>query len=223
MSFTPTEPVSPSAPAPSPTYPGPPVGPRVGVIAFQGDFERHLSVLKTLGAEARPVRRPEELDSLQALIIPGGESTTIGMLMERFGLLSPVRERVIAGFPVMGTCAGAILLAREIEGSDQVRIGTLDITIRRNAYGRQVDSFDAPLTVVSPSFAQVSPAQDDPPVGVFIRAPRIIDLGSSVETIALVDDDPVVVRSGGMLALTFHPELTGDHRLHRYFLSMIRR
>lgn len=193
----------------------------VGVIAFQGDFERHLATLRSLGVEGRRVRRVEELENLQGLIIPGGESTTIGMLMDRFGLLEVLREQIRDGLPVMGTCAGAILLAREIEDSTQVRVGTLDITIRRNAYGRQIDSFDAQIIPTVPLAAGAKDAER-PLTGIFIRAPRITAVGPGVETIASYEGSPVVVRSGGILALTFHPELTGDLRLHRLFLEMAR-
>ncbi|TVR68085.1 MAG: pyridoxal 5'-phosphate synthase glutaminase subunit PdxT [Spirochaetaceae bacterium] len=187
----------------------------VGVIAFQGDFQRHLEVLRRLGAEARSVRRPEELEGLAGLVIPGGESTTIGLLMERFGLLHPVRNVIREGLPVLGTCAGAILLAREIEESSQVHLGTLDIRIRRNAYGRQIDSFDASL-----SFTEDEDGAEQPIPGVFIRAPRITALGAGVLTLAALNGDPVVVRKENQLALTFHPELTGDARIHRLFLGM---
>lgn len=190
----------------------------IGVIAFQGDFDRHLSVLRSLGVIARPVRRNEELEDLDGVVIPGGESTTIGMLLERFGLLAGLRDRIGEGLPVMGTCAGAILLAREIEESTQPRVGTMDMRVRRNAYGRQIDSFEAPLTVAAASVADWHSA---PPVGVFIRAPRITATGPGIETIATLDEDPVIVSDGRSLALTFHPELTGDLRIHRLFLDLI--
>lgn len=185
----------------------------VGVIAFQGDFQRHLDVLGRLGADARPVRRREELADLSGLVIPGGESTTIGMLMDRFGLLDPLRERIEGGLPVLGTCAGAILLAREIEESTQARLGSMDMRIRRNAYGRQIDSFDATLILAGDN-------PDDPVTGVFIRAPRITALGPGLVSLASLDGDPVVVQQGNQLALTFHPELTGDVRIHRRFLQL---
>lgn len=185
----------------------------VGVLAFQGDFERHRLVIEKRNVETRPIRRPEELEHIDALVIPGGESTTIGMLMERFGLLEPIIRRVRDGsLAIMGTCAGAILLATEIAGSSQTRLGVLDVTVTRNAYGRQIDSFEADVAM---------PALGSEPLrGVFIRAPRIDRVGPSVEVLARFEDRAVVVRSGSILALTFHPELTGDTRLHDYFLEM---
>lgn len=187
----------------------------IGVIAYQGDYERHLDVFRRLGVDARGIRRPRELASLSGLVVPGGESTTIGMLMERFGLMDPVRDRIEEGLPVMGTCAGAILLSREIDGSRQTRIGTLDSCILRNAYGRQIDSFDAPLTVLGDVLRE-------PLTGIFIRAPRFLSLGPGVEPLATAGDDPVIVRAGNQLALTFHPELTGDTQVHELFLDMCR-
>jgi pyridoxal 5'-phosphate synthase pdxT subunit len=187
--------------------------PLIGVVSYQGDFERHSRVFSSLGAAIRPVRRPEELAGLNGLVVPGGESTTIGMLMERFGLLEPVRSAIAeARLPVLGTCAGAILLSREIVGYDQVRIGVLDAVIERNAYGRQVDSFEAAIAV--PLLGE------DPVTGVFIRAPRFRSVGPAVEVLASFEDAPVLVREGSVLALTFHPELTGDERIHRLFVDM---
>ncbi|MEX2443086.1 MAG: pyridoxal 5'-phosphate synthase glutaminase subunit PdxT [Alkalispirochaeta sp.] len=187
----------------------------VGVIAFQGDYSKHISVFRELGAEPRTVRRPEELTDLDGLVIPGGESTTIGMLMDRFGMLEAVHAaRENRELPIMGTCAGAILLAQRITGSDQVRLGFMDIAIERNAYGRQVDSFEASLSV---------PAIGSEPVtGVFIRAPRITTVGSDVTVLARFEGSPVLVQQGSLLALSFHPELTGDYRIHTHFLRMIR-
>lgn len=188
--------------------------PVIGVISYQGDFERHSGVFSSLGTSVRAVRRSEELVGLNGLVIPGGESTTIGMLMDRFGLLDPVRRAVSeGGLPVLGTCAGAILLSREIVGHDQVRIGVLDAEIERNAYGRQVDSFEAAVDV--PLLGR------DPITGVFIRAPRFRSVGSAVEILATFEDAPVLVREGAVLALTFHPELTGDHRIHDLFVGMV--
>jgi pyridoxal 5'-phosphate synthase pdxT subunit len=187
--------------------------PLIGVVSYQGDYERHSRVFSSLGAEVRGVRRPEELAGLNGLVVPGGESTTIGMLMERFGLLEPVRLAIAeARLPVLGTCAGAILLSREIVGYDQVRIGVLDAVIERNAYGRQVDSFEAAIAV--PLLGE------DPVTGVFIRAPRFRSVGPEVEVLASFEDAPVLVREGSVLALTFHPELTGDERIHRLFVDM---
>jgi 5'-phosphate synthase pdxT subunit len=186
----------------------------IGIIAFQGDFGRHMSVFRELGVETRAVRRPEELTGLDGLVIPGGESTTIGMLMERFGVLDAVRTaREDFELPIMGTCAGAILLAQRIVASDQVRLGLMDIEVERNAYGRQIDSFEASLTV--PSFG------DAPVTGVFIRAPRITSVGPDTTVLGYFEESPVIVQQGSLLALSFHPELTGDYRIHSHFLGII--
>lgn len=185
----------------------------IGVVAFQGDFSRHIGVFRELGVDVSPIRKTAELDAVDGLVIPGGESTTIGMLMERYGLLDRVRERALEGLPILGTCAGAILLARDIVGSDQPRVGVMDIGVRRNAYGRQVDSFEASVSVSALGTA--------PLTGVFIRAPRIESLGRQVSVLASFEDAPVLVRQQQLLALSFHPELTGDLRVHRYFLDMV--
>lgn len=191
---------------------------RVGVIALQGGYQRHIDVLATeSGAAVRAIRAPEDLAGVGAVVIPGGESTTIGMLMERFGLLYALRERINAGMPVMGTCAGAILLARQIEKSTQVRLGTMDITVERNAYGRQIASFEADISLD----AVLAPQVAEPFRAVFIRAPVITATGDAVEVLASFEGKPVVVRQGSSLALTFHPELTGDSRIHRYLLDMM--
>ncbi len=185
----------------------------IGVLSYQGDFQRHVDVLDGLGAVSRAVRSPEHLVGLDGLVIPGGESTTIGKLMDRFGLLSAIRDAISSGLAVMGTCAGAILLARSIENSDQVRIGGLDITVRRNAYGRQIDSFEADL--------QIPIIGRKPFTGVFIRAPLITAVRSGIEILGEFEESPVLVRSKRLLALTFHPELTQDARVHRYFLEEV--
>jgi 5'-phosphate synthase pdxT subunit len=186
----------------------------IGIISFQGDYEKHRDVLTRLGAEVRPVRSPDDLVGVRGLIIPGGESTTIGKLMDRFGLIAAVRDAAKDGLPILGTCAGAILLAREIESSDQVRLGVLDIAVRRNAYGRQVDSFESSLTIRS--------LGDQPFEGVFIRAPMITSIGPRVEVLAEFEDAPVLVRRDRIVALTFHPELTADTRIHASFLAITR-
>ena len=188
---------------------------RLGVLALQGGFYKHIEMLQQIGVQARTVKEPRDLESLQGLLIPGGESTTIGMLMDRFGLLTELRERIANGFPVFGTCAGAILLADEIEGSDQIRIGGLPVTVRRNAYGRQIESFEADLTISDIEREQ------DPLCGVFIRAPQILSCTDKVRILSRYEEMPVVVRSESLLAATFHPELTRDDRLHRYFISRI--
>jgi 5'-phosphate synthase pdxT subunit len=162
------------------------------------------------------VRLPEDLEGLDGLVIPGGESTTMTLLMERMGLLGPVGRAVAAGLPTLGTCAGMILLAsRVVDARDgQEPLGALDITVRRNAWGRQVDSFEAPVRVA---------ALEDPFPGIFIRAPRVEDPGSAEVIARLADGEPVGVRQGPVMALAFHPELSGDNRLHREFLRLLGR
>lgn len=186
---------------------------RIGILSFQGDFERHDAVCRDLGYSTVRVRTPEALSSADALIIPGGESTTIGMLSERFGLLEPIRRFISNGGGVMGTCAGTILLADTIEKSDQVAFGGVDMVVRRNAYGRQVDSFEA--TIPIPSIGA------EPFKGVFIRAPKILSCGDGVTILAEYGAFPVMVRQKNVLTLTFHPELTKDNRIHKYFLEKI--
>lgn len=182
---------------------------RIGVLSFQGDFARHIAAVNGHGLEAVSVRTPDEVERSDAMIIPGGESTTIGMLCERFGLLDLIRDRIAGGMPVLGTCAGAILLAQEIAGSDQPRIGTLDIAVRRNAYGRQRESFEADVELASGGTFR----------GVFIRAPKIESLGEGIEVLASLGGDPVLVARDGIWAATFHPELTPDRRIHTEFLE----
>ncbi len=193
---------------------------RIGVLALQGDFREHRQVLSRLGVEAPEVRRLADLDGLDGLIIPGGESTTIGKLLALEGMLEPLRARIAQGFPVYGTCAGMILLAREVlgrallEGEPQPTLGLLDIAVQRNAFGRQVDSFEADLAI---------PVLGERPFrAVFIRAPRIVRVGPAVEVLAtLPDGEPVAVRQDQILATAFHPELTDDPRVHQYFLSLV--
>jgi 5'-phosphate synthase pdxT subunit len=186
---------------------------KVGVLAIQGDVEAHARALARAGAEAIEVRRPKQLDDLDALVLPGGESTTISKGMAREGLFEPLRERVRAGMPVLGTCAGAILLAREVENHPVPTLGLLDLTAVRNAYGTQVDSFAAPVDPgADPAFAGLR--------CVFIRAPRLRAPGPAVEVLARVDGEPVLVRQGRILAATFHPELTDDPRVHAALVSL---
>ncbi len=186
----------------------------VGVLALQGDFEAHRATLARLGAPALLVRSPQELEQASALILPGGESTTIGKLLERFGLMEPIRRRAEQGMPIWGTCAGLILMAREIEQSDQPRLGLMDIAAARNAFGRQVDSFEAEICV---------PALGETPVrGVFIRAPYVSRLWGSAEQLAAFQGRVVAVRQGNLLATSFHPELTDDTRFHQLLLDLAR-
>ncbi|MFC6023146.1 pyridoxal 5'-phosphate synthase glutaminase subunit PdxT [Plantactinospora solaniradicis] len=194
----------------------------VGVLALQGDVREHLLALTSAGATARRVRRAEELEQVDGLVIPGGESTTISKLADEFGLLDPLRKRIGAGMPVYGSCAGMIMLATEVlDGRpDQQSFGGIEMTVRRNAFGRQVDSFEAPVEIAGvpgPSFS-----------AVFIRAPWVERVGDGVEVLGRVTGGPaagriVAVRQGNAVATSFHPELTGDRRLHRWFVDLVRR
>jgi 5'-phosphate synthase pdxT subunit len=189
--------------------------PRIGVLAIQGDFEAHAKALARAGSEAVLVREPKELDGLDALVLPGGESTTIAKGMERLGLYAPLRAFVEAGHPVLGTCAGAILLARAVENHPVPSLGLLDVVAVRNAYGTQVDSFIAPA---DPGGA---PGLDGLRC-TFIRAPRLRAPGPGVEVLARVDGEPVLVRQGNRFAATFHPELGDDARVHALLVAAVR-
>jgi len=188
---------------------------RIGVFALQGDVREHVATLEALGADAFTVRRPAELARCDGLVLPGGESTTMAKLARSFGLLDPLRSRVREGMPTFGTCAGMILLADRIEAgtSDQETVGGLDVTVRRNAFGRQVDSFEADL-----AFAGLA----DPVHAVFIRAPWVERTGPDVEVLAEAAGHPVAVRQGHLMATSFHPEVDGDGRVHRIFLDLVR-
>jgi 5'-phosphate synthase pdxT subunit len=188
---------------------------RIGVLALQGDVAEHCQMLRDVGAEPVQVKRVAQLDEVGGLIIPGGESTTIGKLLRRFEMLEPLRALVRSNFPVYGTCAGMILLADRIEGHgvDQPSIGGMDITVRRNAFGRQRESFEAEL--------EVPALGEDPFPAVFIRAPVIEEVGDAVEVLAAVNGGrPVAARQGRLLVSAFHPELTDDARFHRYFVKL---
>ncbi len=188
--------------------------PRTGVLALQGAFAEHVSRLRSIGADAREVRLPRDLQGLDALIIPGGESTTFQKLLVAFGLVDPLADLIRNGLPVYGTCAGLIVLAREVLDGAPSLLPFLDVQVRRNAFGRQVDSFEIDLR--APAIAP------GPVPAVFIRAPRIIRTGPGVEVLAtLPDGEPVLVRQGSILASSFHPELTGDRTLHRFFLETV--
>jgi 5'-phosphate synthase pdxT subunit len=193
------------------------VSPRVGVLAIQGDVREHIRVLTDLGADATPVRRPEELARVDGLVVPGGESSVIDKLSRAFGMQHPVREAIAQGMPVYGTCAGLILLADRITDAiaGQQSFGGLDVTVRRNAFGSQVDSFETDLDV---------PVFGAPPVhAVFIRAPLVEQTGRGVETLAALDDGRIVaVRQGALMGTSFHPEVTGETRFHALFLDMVR-
>jgi len=188
----------------------------IGVLALQGDVAEHMAMLTAIGASPVAVKRREQLDQVDGLIIPGGESTTIGKLLRRFDLLEPLKARIGVGLPVFGTCAGMILLAEEVEGSgaDQPSIGGMDIIVRRNAFGRQVDSFEADL--------DVSVLGREPLHAVFIRAPAIEHAGEGVEILArLGDGRSVAARQRNILVSAFHPELTADTRMHRFFVDVV--
>jgi pyridoxal 5'-phosphate synthase pdxT subunit len=183
------------------------------VLALQGDVREHLTALRGCGAEALPVRTPADLEAVDALVLPGGESTTMSRLLQVFGLEAPLRERLGAGLPTLSTCAGLILLSREVlDGRpDQLALDVLDVSVRRNGYGRQVDSFEADLAV--------APLGVAPFRAVFIRAPLIESTGPDVEVIASFDDNPVAIAQGPHIGLCFHPEMTDDPRLHQLFLE----
>lgn len=194
---------------------------RIGVLALQGDFREHMHVLQRLGVEAIEVRLPQHLAGLDGLILPGGESTTIGKLAVEYHLLEPLRDLAASGLPMWGTCAGLILLAHDV-GLGQPLIAALDVKVRRNAFGRQVDSFEADLTV------PILTEPQRPFRAVFIRAPLVTTVGPGVEILACLEGagtyPPIVaVRQGNLLGTAFHPELSGDDRFHQYFLTLIDR
>lgn len=184
----------------------------IGVLALQGDVEKHVEMIEKCGARAIKVRFIDELDIIDGLIIPGGESTTVGKLMARFGIDKKIVERASAGMPIFGTCTGMILLAKEIVGSDQHRLGLMDSKVLRNAFGRQVDSFEADLDIECVGCPLVR--------AVFIRAPYALEVGSDVQVLATCENRIVLFRQGNLLAAAFHPELTNDCRVHQYFIGM---
>lgn len=199
-------------------------GPTIGVLALQGDVREHLAALDRLGVSTTRVRRPAELDAVDALVVPGGESTTMAKLARTFDLLDPLRKRIAAGLPVLGTCAGMIMLAdRVLDGAGgQETLGGIDMTVRRNAFGRQVDSFEGPVDVAG---------IDGPVHGVFIRAPWVEEVGPDVEVLARVDHGSapggaagriVAVRQGHLVATSFHPEVGEDSRVHGLFVDLVR-
>ncbi len=189
---------------------------RIGVLALQGAFREHRQALHDLGVETVEVRRPQDLAGLDGLVIPGGESTTIRMLMAEYGLLSVLRDRIREGFPVLGTCAGMIVLADRVDGSLADGLEGLDISVRRNAFGRQVDSFEADLPVAA--------LGAEPFHAVFIRAPVVEGVDSNVDVLAELDDGRIVaVRQGSVVGVAFHPEMTKDRRFHQYFLDIVAR
>jgi 5'-phosphate synthase pdxT subunit len=189
----------------------------VGVLALQGDFREHIAMLSGMNIDTVEVRTPDELAAVDALVIPGGESTTIGRLADHYGLVDPIKKRCKDGMPVLGTCAGMIFLASSTAEGDQPQLGVLDACVRRNAFGRQFDSFEADLDITGLT---------EPMHAVFIRAPWMEKIGAGVEVLASVTDTdgeshPVLVREGRILATSFHPELTGDERLHRMLIDLV--
>ena len=190
----------------------------IGVLAVQGDFAEHIAILRRLDVECREVRLPEQLEGIDGLIIPGGESTTLSRLMSIYHLREPVQEMARAGRAIWGTCAGMIMLANEITEADPVPLQLMDIGVQRNAFGRQIDSFEQDLDIQELNIGGLEP---DPFHAIFIRAPVVIRLGEQVNTLAsLPNGQAVAVRQGNLMATAFHPELTEDTRLHRYFLNL---
>ena len=185
----------------------------IGVLSLQGDVEEHIDALLATKVDARPVKTVEDLDEVDALIIPGGESTTVAEMLGRFGLTKPLHDRVKSGMPVWGTCMGMIVLAKKIKGSNQPTLGLLSIEVRRNAFGRQLESAEVPL--------EIDGLGAKPFPGVFIRAPWIESSWDDARVLAKLDDKGVMVRQGRILGTSFHPELTDDLRVHRYFAEMV--
>jgi len=186
---------------------------KVGVLALQGAVTEHIRSIELAGVEAVAVKKIEELADVQGLIIPGGESTTIGKLMRKYGFIEAIREFSAAGKPIFGTCAGLIVLAKRIEGQDEAHLALMDITVARNAFGRQRESFETDLTIKG---------IDEPVRAVFIRAPLITSVGNQVEVLSTYQDEIVTARQGHLLVSSYHPELTDDYSLHQYFADMVR-
>jgi 5'-phosphate synthase pdxT subunit len=187
---------------------------KIGVLGIQGAIQEHLSILRNAGVEPSWVKDRKELDSVEALVMPGGESTTMIKLLKRFEMWEALRNRIEDGMPVLATCAGMILLSKKIENVvNQDSLGVLDISVKRNGYGRQINSFEVDL--------QIDEIGPEPFRAVFIRAPKIESIGGEVRVLTSYDGSPVLVRQNNMLAASFHPELTGDLRIHRYFLKMV--
>ena len=186
---------------------------KIGVLALQGDFKEHIEMLKKCNVDAKEIRLPSELKDVDGLVIPGGESTTIGKLLNSSGLHDEIIKKYNEGMPIYGTCAGTILLAKNIEKSDQPRLGLLDVNVIRNDYGRQINSFEAPLDL-----RRIGKFN-----GIFIRAPVISRLNNGVEILGKEGKNPVLIRQDNILASTFHPELTDDARIHKYFVEMVKK
>ncbi|MBX6395019.1 MAG: pyridoxal 5'-phosphate synthase glutaminase subunit PdxT [Alicyclobacillaceae bacterium] len=187
---------------------------KIGVLGLQGAVEEHVDRLRDVGAEPVVVKRPADLEGLRGLVLPGGESTTIGKLMRKYDLLEPIRDMGKSGVPLFGTCAGMILLAKEIEGGEEPHVGLMNIRVARNSFGRQKDSFETDLLVQGIDGGAFR--------AVFIRAPHVTSVGDEVDVLATFQDRIVAVRQGNLLATSFHPELTDDTRIHRYFVDMVK-
>jgi 5'-phosphate synthase pdxT subunit len=186
---------------------------KIGILALQGAFREHEQMLQNLGVETVLVKKPEHLEGLDGIVIPGGESTSIGRLLREYQLIEPIRKMASEGMPVFGTCAGMIVMAKEIVGGEEPHLALMDVSVNRNSFGRQVDSFETDLDI---------PAIGDSPFpAVFIRAPHIASVGQACEVLGTYQDRIVAVKQGNLLALSFHPELTNDDRFHRLFLKMV--
>lgn len=185
---------------------------KVGVLGLQGAVREHVRSIEASGAEAVVIKRVEQLDDIDGIILPGGESTTMRKLIDKYGFMEPLRDFIQSGKPVFGTCAGLILMAKNIKGQDESHIGLMDMTVERNAFGRQRESFEAELMIKDVA---------DDFIGVFIRAPYIIEVGEDVEVLSKVDERIVAARQGHMLVCSFHPELTDDDRMTQYFVGMV--
>jgi pyridoxal 5'-phosphate synthase pdxT subunit len=186
---------------------------KIGVLGLQGAVQEHVRSIEACGAEAVVVKKPDQLAELDGLILPGGESTTMRRLIDKYGFMEPLKQFAAAGKPMFGTCAGLILLAKRIVGYDEPHLGLMDITVERNSFGRQRESFEAELSIAGVA---------DDFIGVFIRAPHIVEVGEDVEILAKYEDRIVAARQGQFLGCSFHPELTDDHRMTRYFLNMVK-
>lgn len=187
---------------------------KIGILALQGDFAEHINIIDKLGIQPIEIRQPAQLEALDGLIIPGGESTTMLKLMHSYNLFQPIKELANNGLPIMGTCAGMVLLAKKVSNPDMNTLSLMDIEVRRNAFGRQLDSFETGIAI--PLLG------DEPFPAVFIRAPLIVSVGSDVDIIGRLPDNKIVAaRQGNILALSFHPELSNDSRIHRYFLETV--
>ncbi|BDG41667.1 pyridoxal 5'-phosphate synthase glutaminase subunit PdxT [Parageobacillus sp. VR-IP] len=186
---------------------------KIGVLGLQGAVQEHVRSIEACGAEAVVVKKPDQLAELDGLILPGGESTTMRRLMDKYGFMEPLKQFAALGKPMFGTCAGLILLAKRIVGYDEPHLGLMDITVERNSFGRQRESFEAELSIAGIA---------DDFIGVFIRAPHIVEVGEDVEILAKYEDRIVAARQGQFLGCSFHPELTDDHRMTQYFLNMVK-